>query len=38
MAEGQQTGTTFNEVTDSEFIGSRWIAEAREIHSKHWSI
>jgi acetoin utilization deacetylase AcuC-like enzyme len=38
MADGLQTETCFNEVSDAEFAGSGWISEARNMHSRHWEL
>jgi hypothetical protein len=38
MANEQTVATEFNEVSDIDILGARWIAEAKEIQSRHWKV
>jgi acetoin utilization deacetylase AcuC-like enzyme len=38
MANGQSMDTQYNEVSDIDTLGAEWIAEALEVHSRHWKL
>lgn len=38
MASGETAHTHFNEACDTETVGSEWISEAVDVHSKHWEL